>query len=57
MQWVVFDFYLGLPHILISIPSDKGAGGMGVGMLATNTDVLLISLCSAGEHSQILHRQ
>ena len=56
MQWVVFDFYLGLPHILISIPSED-VFGMGVGMLAPNSDTLLISLCSAGEHSQILHQQ
>ena len=56
MQWVVFDFYLGPPHTLFSI-SDEGVGGVGVGMLATNSDVLLISLCSAGEDSQILHRQ
>ena len=56
MQRVVFDFCLGLPIILISI-SSEGIDGVGVGMLATNTDVLLISLCSAREHSQILHQQ
>ena len=56
MQWVVFDFYLGPPHTLFSI-SNVCVGGVAVGMLAANTDVLLISLGSAGEHSQILHQQ